>query len=145
MGLSIDIRRIDSDEDVAAAWPVVQQLRPQLDRGDLVAAVQRQRAEGYRAVGAYAEGVCVAFAGYRIQHMLAHGRLLYVDDLVTDAAERGGGYGKALLTWLVEEAQREGCEAFQLDSGTQRLEAHAFYFRQGLRISAFHFAKRLDA
>jgi GNAT superfamily N-acetyltransferase len=123
----------------------VQQLRPQLDRGDLVAAVQRQRVEGYRAVGAYAEGVCVAFAGYRIQHMLAHGRLLYVDDLVTDAAERGGGYGKALLAWLVEEAQREGCAAFQLDSGTQRLEAHAFYFRQGLRISAFHFAKRLDA
>jgi len=144
MGLSIDIRRIENDEEVAAAWPVVQQLRPQLDRGDLVAAVQRQRAEGYRAVGAYAEGVCVAFAGYRIQHMLAHGRLLYVDDLVTDAAERGGGYGKALLAWLVDEAHREGCEAFQLDSGTQRQEAHAFYFRQGLRISAFHFARRLD-
>jgi GNAT superfamily N-acetyltransferase len=142
--LAVDIRRIESDEQIAAAWPVVQQLRPHLDRGDLIAAVQGQRGEGYRAVGAYAEGVCVAFAGYRIQHMLAHGRLLYVDDLISDAAERGSGYGRALLDWLVDEARREGCEAFQLDSGTQRHEAHAFYFRRGLRITAFHFGRRLD-
>lgn len=138
-----DIRRIESDAEVAAAWEVVRQLRPQLDRGDLVAAIQRQRGEGYRAVGAFAEGVCVAFAGYRIQQMLAHGRLLYVDDLVCDAAERGGGYGRALMHWLQDEARREGCDALQLDSGTQRLEAHAFYFRCGLRITSFHFGLRL--
>jgi hypothetical protein len=27
----------------------------------------------------------------------------------------------------------------QLDSGTQRKDAHAFYLREGLRIEAFHF------
>lgn len=143
--MDTDIRRIESDEQIAAAWEVVRQLRPHLDQGDLVAAVQRQRAEGYRAVGAYAEGVCVAFAGYRIQHMLAHGRMLYVDDLVSDQAERGSGYGRALMRWLEDEAGREGCDALQLDSGTQRHEAHAFYFRRGLRIQGYHFGKRLDA
>ena len=142
--MDADIRRIETDEQVAAAWEVVRQLRPHLDRGDLVAAVQRQRAEGYRAVGAYAEGVCVAFAGYRIQQMLAHGRLLYVDDLVSDAAERGSGYGRALMHWLRAEAEAEGCDALQLDSGTQRHEAHAFYFRRGLRIQGYHFGMRLD-
>jgi GNAT superfamily N-acetyltransferase len=122
---------------------VVRQLRPHLDRGDLIAAVQRQRAEGYRAVGAYAEGVCVAFAGYRIQQMLAHGRLLYLDDLVSDESERGAGYGRALMHWLTQEAQREGCETLQLDSGSHRLQAHAFYFRFGMRITSFHFSLRL--
>ena len=143
--MDADIRRIESDEQAAAAWEVVRQLRPHLDRGDLVAAVQRQRSEGYRAVGAYAEGVCVAFAGYRVQYMLAHGRLLYVDDLVSDEAERGSGYGRALMRWLEDEARREGCDALQLDSGTQRHEAHAFYFRGGLRIQGYHFGMRLDS
>jgi GNAT superfamily N-acetyltransferase len=140
----IDIRRIEHDAEVAAAWPVVRQLRPHLDRGDLLAAVQRQRAEGYRAVGAYAEGICVAFAGYRIEHRLVHGRMLYVDDLVCDEAERGGGYGRALMGWLEDEARREGCAALQLDSGTQRQAAHAFYFRYGLRVQGFHFGLQLD-
>jgi len=145
MGLiDSDIRRIEDDAQLAAAWPVVHQLRTHLDRGDLIAAVARQRQEGYRCVGAYAEGVCVAFAGYRIQHMLVHGRVLYVDDLVSDASERGSGYGHALLDWLLAEARAEGCACLSLDSGTQRHEAHAFYFRRGLRISGYHFNRPID-
>ncbi len=139
---SLELRRLETDADVESAWPVVHQLRPHLDRGDLLAAVSRQRAEGFRAVGLFVEGVCLGFAGYRIQHMLAHGRFLYVDDLVTEQGERGGGYGTRLIEWLREEARSEGCVGLQLDSGTHRLEAHAFYFRRGLRISSFHFSER---
>jgi GNAT superfamily N-acetyltransferase len=84
----------------------------------------------------------MGFAGYRIQHMLAHGRFLYVDDLVTDVAVRGRGFGRILLDWLDAEALREGCAGLQLDSGTQRLEAHAFYFARGLRVTSFHFARK---
>ena len=70
--------------------------------------------------------------------MLAVGRHVYVDDLVTDAASRSRGYGKAILDWLKAEATRLGCARLQLDSGTQRQDAHAFYLREGLRIEAFH-------
>ncbi len=141
--MDADIRRIESDQQVAAAWPVVRQLRPDLDCAALVAAVTRQRDEGFLAAGAYVDDSCVAFAGYRIQHMLAHGRLLYVDDLVSDSAVRGAGHGRALLEWLRCEARRLGCAALQLDSGCQRQAAHAFYFRAGLHISSFHFNQRL--
>jgi hypothetical protein len=37
-------------------------------------------------------------------------------------------------------ARELGCETFSLDSGTQRHEAHAFYFREGMRVTSFHFA-----
>jgi GNAT superfamily N-acetyltransferase len=64
-------------------------------------------------------------------------------DLVTDGAMRSRGFGEALLGWLMDLAREEGCETFSLDSGTHRHQAHAFYFRQGLRITDFHFQKPL--
>lgn len=137
--VDVEVRELADEASLIAAWPVIRQLRPHLDKGDLLAAVARQRQEGYRCAGLFVEGVCLAFAGYRIQHMLAHGRMLYVDDLVTDQNEHGNGYGTQLLDWLLALARREDCARFQLDSGTHRKEAHAFYFRRGLRIQAFHF------
>lgn len=134
-----EIRLLDTADAVASAWPVVQQLRPHLDQGDLVAAWQRQQAEGYRAVGLFVDGRCVGFAGFRLQHMLAHGRQLYVDDLVTEQAGRGSGAGTRLLDWLKGEAQRLDCDSLQLDSGIHRSGAHAFYFARGMHISSFHF------
>jgi GNAT superfamily N-acetyltransferase len=85
----------------------------------------------------------VAVAGFRVMEMLATGRTLYVDDLVTDEARRSRGYGKAMMDWLEAYAREAGCETFSLDSGTHRQEAHAFYFREGLRVTSFHFAKKL--
>ncbi len=88
-------------------------------------------------------GAVTAVAGFRVMEMLATGRTLYVDDLVTDEAKRSLGYGNAMLDWLQEYARKAGCETFSLDSGTQRQEAHAFYFRERMRVTSFHFAKKL--
>ena len=56
---------------------------------------------------------------------------------------RSRGYGKAMLDWLKAQARQLGCERLQLDSGTQRQDAHAFYLREGLRIECFHFGIKL--
>ena len=85
-------------------------------------------------------GACL---GFRFQNLLVSGKTLYVDDLVTDAAARSQGHGEAMLQWLITLAREAGCEMFSLDSGTQRQEAHAFYLRQRMRITSFHFALRL--
>ena len=77
-----------------AAWPVVAQLRPHLDEGAFLAQALRQQAEGWRATVLLEGGVVRAFAGWRVQEMLAHGRLLYVDDLVTDSTARSAGHGR---------------------------------------------------
>lgn len=140
-----ELRLLDSDEALALAWPVVQQLRPQLEREDYLALRQQQQAEGVKAVGLFLDEICIGYAGYRVQHMLAHGRVLYVDDLVVDNGRRGEGAGGLLMEWLVEAARSEGCASLQLDSGTQRQGAHAFYFGRGMRINAFHFRLVLDA
>lgn len=139
-----DIRDAADEAALRAAWPVVAQLRPHLDEEAFVAQALRQRAEGWQATVLYADGVARAFAGWRVQEMLAHGRFLYVDDLVTDARTRSAGHGKALLDWLKARARQLGCASLQLDSGTQRIDAHAFYLRERLRIVSFHFKADLE-
>ena len=138
------IRPADDEAGLRAAWPVVAQLRPHLDEDAFVAQALRQRAEGWQATVLVEDGVVRAFAGWRVQEMLAHGRFLYVDDLVTDTRARGAGHGKALLDWLKDQARSLGCDNLQLDSGTQRIDAHAFYLRERLRIVSFHFKGGLD-
>lgn len=139
-----DIRTVTAESELLALWPVVGQLRPHLDAASFVAQALRQITEGWYATALYEAGAPRAFAGWRVNEMLAHGKLLYVDDLVTDESSRSSGHGKALLDWLKTEGRRLGCRSLQLDSGVQRKLAHAFYFRERMHISSYHFAVPLD-
>jgi GNAT superfamily N-acetyltransferase len=71
-------------------------------------------------------------------------RRLYVDDLVTTASSRSAGVGQALLAELEGRARAAGCAVLDLDSGVQRHDAHRFYLRERMAISAHHFTKQLD-
>ena len=132
-----------TDDAIARCHPVLAQLRPHVPLEGFVARVRAMEAEGYRLVALEADGAVRAVAGYRIQDMLAQGRHLYVDDLVTDEATRSHGHGKALLDWLAAAARAAGCAELELDSGTFRHRAHAFYFREGMHIVGFHFRTSL--
>ncbi len=139
-----DVRELDDADSLRAAWAVVALLRPHLDAHSFVARVAAQRPEGYRAIALFEHGGCVAFAGFRLASMLARGRAIYVDDLVTTEGTRSRGHGAQLLRWLVDEARRQGCERLHLDSGVQRHAAHRFYLRHGFDISAHHFGLALE-
>ena len=136
-------RLAETDADLLRCFPVMLELRPALRQEEFVATIRRQQGEGYRLAMLEAEGAVTTVAGFRVQGMLATGETMYVDDLVTAAAGRSLGHGRVMLRWLMEVARAEGCETFSLDSGTQRQEAHAFYFRERMRISSFHFFCKL--
>jgi len=135
----------ETDDQIAACFPVLQQLRPHLkDRAELVERVKLQNREGYvLAYAADESGVPAACIGFRRQTRLVHGRLIYVDDLVTSETGRSRGYGAALLDWVEALARHEGIKVIDLDSGTHRTDAHRFYLRQRFAITAFHFLKRI--
>ncbi|KPC91164.1 GCN5 family acetyltransferase, partial [Streptomyces sp. NRRL F-6602] len=67
----------------------------------------------------------------------------YVDDLVTAEAARSTGAGRELVAYLEDRARELDCRVLDLDSGTQRTDAHRFYLRERFSISAFHFGKLL--
>jgi len=139
----LEIRLAQSAEEIRRCFPVMSLLRPQLEEQEFVSRVQVQQAQGFQLVLGEDAGKVVAVAGFRILEVLATGRTLYVDDLVTDDTLRSRGYGKAMLDWLQDHARQQDCETFSLDSGTHRQEAHAFYFRERMRVTSFHFAKKL--
>lgn len=142
---SSSIRLAETDAEIAACHPVLVELRPHIKTpDDLVARVRRQEGGGYLLAYLADSGRPVACAGYRYIEMLAHGRFLYVDDLVTLVAERSKGHGDALMDWLEAEARRAGCQSLQLDSGTHRTAAHRFYFRKRMVVNSFHFTLPLD-
>ncbi len=115
-----------TEADVRACYPVMAQLRPNLDEESFVEQVFRQEKQGYR-LAYLAEGSTVhAVAGLRRAESLAWGRHIYVDDLVTEASERSRGYGTVLLDWIIRHARTTCCEQVHLDSGVHRYDAHRF-------------------
>ncbi len=135
----IKIKLAETDEEIKSCFAVMAQLRPHLTKEEFLRRVKLQQREGYLLAFAADEDEVKSVGGYRIQNMLAHGKFLYVDDLVTDENARSKGYGDALFDWLVQQASKENCDKFQLDSGVQRFSAHHFYFRKRMEISRYHF------
>ena len=121
---------------------VHRQLRPQLPR-DYEAKMRRVFADGARMSIAVRNERVVGVAVHRIHENTVDGVQMYVDDLISDETLRSQGIGKALLDHMQRIARDAGCAKFNLDSGTQRQQAHKFYFREGMVVTSFHFAKPL--
>ncbi|MDZ4077234.1 MULTISPECIES: GNAT family N-acetyltransferase [Hydrocarboniphaga] len=128
-------------EWLARSERVHRQLRPQLV--DYAASLSRVFASGGRMLIAVQDDAVLGVAVYRISENTAYGVNLYVDDLVTDEAQRSTGVGHALIEWLEHRARAAGCAMLHLDSGTQRKSAHRFYLRERFEITSFHFNKQL--
>ena len=144
MQSQLEIRHIESDADLAASFPVMQELRPHLsDRAAYQAQVAQQRKQGYRLLAAWRDGVIVGLAGYRLQDNLLYGRFVYVDDLVVSASLHRSGLGARLLQAARQQAMTLDCRHFVLDTGFHMALAQRFYFRQGLLARGMHFVEPL--
>jgi len=135
---------IVAPEWLARAEGVHRQLRTTLP-ADYRAKMQRVFAGGARMCVAVDGERVLGVAVYRIYENTFAGVQMYVDDLVTDEAQRSRGVGKRLMTHLQDVARAAGCENYALDSGAQRQQAHKFYFREGMVVTSFHFNKTLSA
>lgn len=142
----IVLRHAETDEDVAACFPVMALLRLHLrDAAELVARVGRQSGAGYRILAAWRGRAPIALAGYRIEENLIHGRFVYVDDLVTAEEARRAGLGARLLDAVAAEGRAAGCTRLVLDTALDNVLAHRFYYRQGLLARALRFSREIAA
>lgn len=132
-----------ADADILKCFPVLKQLRSDIEQERFVADVRTLRSQGYQLVFAARQETCVAVAGFRIGRNFAWGRYLYIEGLVAEANDRSRGYGALLIRWLETYGRKHGCQQLHLESGTQRKQAHHFYLREGFEISSFHFRKIL--
>ncbi len=134
----------ETEEAIRGCHAVMAELRPQYDEDAFLAQVRRQmETHHYHLAYVEADGAVAAVAGYRLIEMLAWGKSLYVDDLVTSSRLRSSGHGGRLFDWLVDLARSLECVQFHLDSGVQRFGAHRFYLAKRMDITSHHFALEL--
>ncbi len=125
-----------------AAERVHRQLRPHL-REDYVGRMRQVLAGGAEMAVALVGGEVAGITVFRVLEKTHSGRDLYCDDLVTDESKRSTGVGHALMQYMEGLGRKRACDTFSLDSGSQRQQAHKFYFREGMTITSFHFDKKL--
>jgi GNAT superfamily N-acetyltransferase len=137
-----DICLASTAEQISSCYELVLQLRPHLKEPQaFIDQVQRQQAEGYRLAYIEENGHVKALIGFRFLEFLAWGKVLYIDDLVTDSKAQKSGHGGRLLKWTMEQAKQSRCDQVHLDSGPQRHDAHRLYLNHGFKIIGYHFAK----
>ena len=142
----LQLCQIGDERQVAAAFSLMHQLRPQLANADaFIAYWKRASMQGYRLWSLQDDGDIVALASYRIQENIVHGLYLYIEDLVTDDAHRSCGYGQILMDKLKQQARFAGCQKIVLDTPLSNALGQRFYFRQGLLASALRFNQVLAA
>lgn len=141
----MEVLHANTDAEISACFPVMNVLRPHLDETTFLATIRRQAAQGYHLVFIRDADAIVSAAGFRILEFLAWGKVLYVDDLITDPAKRGHGFGGMLMDWLIAHARAANCAELHLDSGYQRRAAHRLYLNKGLELNSHHFALKLGS
>ncbi len=139
------VRLANQAAEILRCFCVFKQLRPRTAETEFLEQVRRQHQSGGYTLAFVEEGRRVrSVAGFRVSENFYYGRFLYVDDLVTDEAAQGKGYGSLLFDWLVRHAREQGCRNLALDSGVQRFNAHRFYLGKGMNIVCHHFALPLQ-
>jgi len=132
---------VTEPELLAAAETVHRQLRPHLP-ADYVRRMKEVFASGAEMAVATVGGKVAGITVFRVLEKTHSGRELYCDDLVTEERQRSTGVGHALIGYMEEVVKARGCDALTLDSGTHREQAHKFYFREGMTVTAFHFTMK---
>jgi GNAT superfamily N-acetyltransferase len=132
---------VSNVELLASAEAVHRQLRPQIPP-DYVARMKEVFAGGAEMAVAMVGGKVAGITVFRVLEKTFTGRELYCDDLVTDEKQRSTGVGHALIEYMEGVVRERKCDAFTLDSGCQREQAHKFYFREGMTVTSFHFTMK---
>lgn len=134
------IRKATTEEEMAACFPVLSELRPHLASESFVATVRHLVETTNFALAYLDDGGIKAVAGYRMSEWLHTGKYLEIEDLVTTSSARSKGHGGVLFDWLVAQATKHGCRQLRLLSGVKRTDAHRFYLRKGMTIEAHYFS-----
>ena len=126
------VGELTTDDEIAAAFPLMAELRPHLVADAFLRTIRQQQRDGYRLYGGFDGPALVAPAGVRDARTLSRGPHLFVDDLVTLRGEQGKGHGTAMLRWLAGHAAARGFARIYLDS---RDTALGFYRQLGFHPS----------
>jgi GNAT superfamily N-acetyltransferase len=139
--MSVHVRTLgEAEPHLADMERVHRQLRPQI-RADYRSAISDVLADRGELLVVRAKTAVLGIALFRSFATTFVEHRFYVDDLITDEAQRSGGIGAHMIDRLSTEARRRGAAELHLESGTQRTRAHRFYLANDFEIFALSFRR----
>jgi GNAT superfamily N-acetyltransferase len=139
----MEIKIVNTEEDILKCFDVLKALRPHLEFEGFVPMLAEMIGEGYILAFIKEDNKAVAAIGFRYLQFLFNGKHFYIDDLSTLPEYRGKGYAGKLLDFVEEKARSAGYKMITLDSGYHRVEAHRLYLNKGFTLSSHHFSKKI--
>lgn len=122
------IKELVTKEDILNSFPVVQQLRTQLNEDQYVELVaEAMNKDHYRMFALLEEEDILAVIGFKPMITLYYGKFVWVENLVTGENARSQGHGEMLLNFVHDWAGDHHYKTVALSSGLERTEAHRFY------------------
>jgi len=131
-------------EDAMKAFPLVQQLRTNLDKPEYVRMLKLMMDDGYQMICLFDDNRIVSYAGIAKRTEFIYGTHIWVYDLVTDNTVQSKGYGKLLLSNIEQWAKANSVHCIALASGLVRTQAHGFYEKaMGYERTCYGFCKKI--
>lgn len=138
------IQEAKTSKEILLCFPLLKILRPHIQENTFVSQVERQVTQGYHLIYIEDEDGIKCVAGYRFAEFLAWGKVLIVDDLITQPLARGIGFGTHLIKWLMREAKNKSCDGLHLDTRIDHVDAHRLYLNLDFKIDCLHLSMRFN-
>ncbi|HQZ87878.1 MAG TPA: GNAT family N-acetyltransferase [Gammaproteobacteria bacterium] len=140
----MQFKNLKTYDDIAKSFETFLELRPTLsDVQSFTQQILNQQKDGYEIIAIIEDEEVMACIGFRMMTMLAWGKILYIDDLITKEKWQRRGYGKILLEHITKIAKDNQCNQIHLDTGYTRYNAHRIYLNQGFEFHCHHLALKL--
>ena len=137
------IKIAETSAEIAACFPIMQELRPHLDAEAFEERIGRLHDRHGFKLAFLEDGEVVCVAGLRVGEWLHQGRYLEIEDFVSKSGNRSAGNGGRLFDWIVDYARSQECNHIRLVSALTRDAAHRFYERKGMQRFAYYFTMDL--
>ncbi|MBK8202484.1 MAG: GNAT family N-acetyltransferase [Bdellovibrionales bacterium] len=141
---SFQVIKANDKKDLERFYPIMKELRRDLSFEDYVTIFKdAHEADGYEIVAIESDNVILAVMGYRILHDFAHGKHLYIDDLVSTESHRSLGLGAKLLKYAEDLAKELDCNGLRLCTGIENERGKKFYERHDWKQRSFAYKRKL--
>jgi len=139
----IEIRSVQTAEDILFCSRAILSLRPMVNAEMLVEQTQRMMRQGFEMlyIANNNNTSAAAVAGYRTFEMYRMGKTIYIDDLFSLPESRGKGFAGALLDHIYLTALNAGIKTVHIDSGYDLHPGHSLFLNRGYILPCHHFVK----
>jgi GNAT superfamily N-acetyltransferase len=144
----MQIKELQSREEISQSFEVLTQIYENLNKDTYVEDILNMMQRGYKMAGVFEDpnvenGRCIGVVGVRVIRKLHYGKAIEIEDFMIDRKKRGIGVGKMLMRWVEWQAVTFGCQNIIGNLETKRLESQRIFSREKFILDGFFFKKDL--